>query len=118
MVFGAGDGNIYPVQIVCEICTDFTYSNFRIFIIEGIITCLVAITAWFIILDFPDKAEKKGFLTSTEAAVIMQRIEDDRGDSVADPLTWAKFFWASQRPFSTSQFVRDDHSVRVRMARG
>jgi hypothetical protein len=92
VVFGAGDGNIYPVQIVCEICTDFTYSNFRIFIIEGIITCLVAIAAWFIILDFPDKAEKKGFLTSTEAAVIMQRIEDDRGDSVADPLTWAKFF--------------------------
>ncbi|CAG5156211.1 uncharacterized protein ALTATR162_LOCUS4042 [Alternaria atra] len=62
-----------------------------IFIIEGIITCVVAITAWFIILDFPDKAEKKGFLTSTEAAVIMQRIEDDRGDSIADPLTWAKF---------------------------
>jgi sugar phosphate permease len=63
-----------------------------IFIIEGIITVAVAVAAWFIILDFPDKAEKKGFLTSSEAAVIMQRIEDDRGDSVNDPLTWEKFW--------------------------
>jgi sugar phosphate permease len=62
-----------------------------IFIIEGILTCLVAIAAWFIILDFPDKAEEKGFLTAAEAAVTLQRIEDDRGDSVDDPLTWAKF---------------------------
>lgn len=62
-----------------------------IFIIEGIITCVVAILAWFIILDFPDKAEKKGFLTSAEARVVLQRIEDDRGDSVDDPLTWPKF---------------------------
>lgn len=62
-----------------------------IFIIEGIITCLVAIAGWFIILDFPDKAEKKGFLTQTEAAVILRRIEIDRADSVHDPLTWAKF---------------------------
>ncbi|KAH9878283.1 hypothetical protein J1614_003500 [Plenodomus biglobosus] len=62
-----------------------------IFIIEGILTCVVAIAAWFIILDFPDKAEKKGFLTRAEAAVVLKRIEDDRGDSVDDPLTWAKF---------------------------
>lgn len=62
-----------------------------IFIIEGIITCVVAIAAWFIILDFPDKAEKKGFLSQREAAVVLQRIENDRGDSVDDPLTWAKF---------------------------
>lgn len=62
-----------------------------IFILEGILTCVVAIAAWFVILDFPDKAEKKGYLTRTEASVILQRIEDDRGDSVDDPLTWAKF---------------------------
>lgn len=51
----------------------------------------MAVSAWFIILDFPDKAEKKGFLTAAEAATVMQRIEDDRGDSVDDPLTWSKF---------------------------
>ncbi|CAI6337172.1 unnamed protein product [Periconia digitata] len=62
-----------------------------IFIIEGILTCLLAIASYFIILDFPDKAEKIGFLTHSEAACVLQRIEDDRGDSVSDPLTWAKF---------------------------
>ncbi|KAH7125140.1 major facilitator superfamily domain-containing protein [Dendryphion nanum] len=63
-----------------------------IFIIEAIITCVAAILAWFIIIDFPDRAEKKGFLTHGEATFILQRIEDDRGDSVADPLTLAVFF--------------------------
>lgn len=53
-------------------------------------TCIVAVAAWFIILDFPDKASNKGFLTPDEAAFVMQRIEDDRGDSVADPLTARK----------------------------
>ncbi|KAF2685980.1 MFS general substrate transporter [Lentithecium fluviatile CBS 122367] len=62
-----------------------------IFIIEGILTCVVATVAWFIILDFPDKAEKTGFLTQSQASFVLQRIEEDRGDSVADPLTWAKF---------------------------
>lgn len=64
----------------------------RIFIIEAIITCVAAILAWFVIIDFPDRAESKGFLTHGEATFVLQRIEDDRGDSVADPLTWAKFF--------------------------
>lgn len=64
----------------------------RIFIIEAIITCVAATVAWFFIIDFPDKAEKKGFLTNEEASFILQRIEDDRGDSVADPLTWAVLF--------------------------
>ncbi|KAF1948631.1 phthalate transporter-like protein [Byssothecium circinans] len=62
-----------------------------IFILEGILTCVVAILSWFIILDFPDKAEKTGFLNHAEAARVLQRIEDDRGDSVDDPLTWGKF---------------------------
>lgn len=62
-----------------------------IFILEGILTCVVAIGAWFIILDFPDKAAKQGFLTESEASYVLRRIEEDRGDSEADPLTWAKF---------------------------
>lgn len=63
-----------------------------IFILEGILTCVVAIGAWFIILDFPDKAAKQGFLNEREADFVLRRIEEDRGDSEADPLTWAKFF--------------------------
>jgi hypothetical protein len=55
-------------------------------------TVVVASIAWFIIVDFPDKAEKKGLLTHEEAAFIVRRIELDRNDAVPDPLTWAKFF--------------------------
>ncbi|OAG40778.1 hypothetical protein AYO21_05076 [Fonsecaea monophora] len=62
-----------------------------IFIIEGLLTVTVAVIAWFIIIDFPDKAEKKGLLTHEEASFIIRRIEDDRKDAVPDPLTWAKF---------------------------
>lgn len=54
---------------------------------------MAAICAWFIIIDFPDKAEKKGFLNHHDANYIQQRIEADRGDSQADPLTLKKFFF-------------------------
>jgi len=69
-----------------------------IFIIEGLLTVTVAIGAWFIIQDFPDKATTKGklgakpLLTQEEAHFIAQRIERDRGDAVPDPLTMRKFF--------------------------
>jgi hypothetical protein len=75
-----------------------TESTLRIFIIEGIITQVLAIVAWFIITDFPDKATKssklqfmKPLLTEKEASWVLNRIEVDRGDSVADPLTFSKF---------------------------
>ena len=55
-------------------------------------TVVVAVGSWLIIVDFPDKAEKKKFLTHDQASFITQRIEADRGDAVPDPLTWAKFF--------------------------
>ncbi|KAF1808506.1 MFS general substrate transporter [Eremomyces bilateralis CBS 781.70] len=63
-----------------------------IFIIEGLLTQVVAILAWFLIIDFPDKAERKGFLSPAEATFIANRIESDRGDSVPDELTWGRFF--------------------------
>jgi hypothetical protein len=55
------------------------------------LTQLVSIGAWFLIIDFPDKAAKKGFLTEAESAFIAQRIELDRGDAVPDGLTLVKF---------------------------
>ncbi|PGH02077.1 hypothetical protein GX51_04890 [Blastomyces parvus] len=61
-----------------------------IFIIEGLITQVVGIVSWFLIIDFPDKAQKTGFLTAEEADFIKDRIEKDRADSLSDPLTWAK----------------------------
>lgn len=62
-------------------------------IIEGLLTQIVAIGAWFLIIDFPDKAHKKKFLTGGEAAFVKQRIHIDRGDADPDPLTWTKFFF-------------------------
>ncbi|PWN48402.1 MFS general substrate transporter [Violaceomyces palustris] len=61
-----------------------------IFIIEGIITVLVALVAYWIIVDFPDKAVEKGFLTQSESDLVLTRIQRDRGDSEHDPLTWSK----------------------------
>lgn len=62
-----------------------------IFIIEGVLTQVVAILAWFLIVDFPDKAHRKGLLSANEAAFIARRIETDRGDSVADQMTTKVF---------------------------
>ncbi|KFX92673.1 hypothetical protein V490_05250 [Pseudogymnoascus sp. VKM F-3557] len=65
-----------------------------IFIIEGIVSTAVGISAFFIIPEFPEKATVKnsiglpGFLTPEEAAIILARIEHDRGDAVEDKLTF------------------------------
>lgn len=63
-----------------------------IFIIEGLMTIVIAIAAFFLIIDFPDKLlkTKHAFLSVTEIEIIKHRIDRDRKDSEADPLTWAK----------------------------
>lgn len=63
-----------------------------IFIIEGVLTQVVAILAFFLIVDFPDRAYKKGMLTEQEATFVAQRIDQDRGDAVADKMTTKVFF--------------------------
>lgn len=59
-------------------------------IIEGIMTCVAAIVAYFVLVDFPDKAHQKGLLSHDESEFIKQRLDRDRGDAVPDALTWAK----------------------------
>lgn len=54
-------------------------------IIEGAITCVICIAGYFILIDFPDKAD--GFLKIDEKAWVMDRINADRGDAVKDPIT-------------------------------
>ncbi|KAI5476832.1 hypothetical protein MNV49_007128 [Pseudohyphozyma bogoriensis] len=58
-----------------------------IFLIFGVITMGLGIIAYFTIVDFPDKAT---FLTPQQTAFIVQRINADRGDAVADKLTFSK----------------------------
>ncbi|PGH17691.1 hypothetical protein AJ80_04698 [Polytolypa hystricis UAMH7299] len=65
-----------------------------IFVIEGIITCVLAILGFFLVIDFPDNLLKKGraFLTHDEVALLKSRLERDRGDFEADEITMRKLF--------------------------
>jgi len=58
-----------------------------IFIVEGLITILLGFAMWSLIPDFPDKND---FLTAKQTALVLKRIEDDRGDSTPDPVTFQK----------------------------
>ncbi|KAF8418451.1 major facilitator superfamily domain-containing protein [Tirmania nivea] len=62
-----------------------------IFIIEGILTVLVGVTAFALMIDFPDKVLNSShrFLTKAEVEIIKFRIEKDRKDSEADSVTLA-----------------------------
>ena len=59
-------------------------------IIEGLLTQLLALGAWFIIIDFPDKAfRQSNFISQADAQIIKDRINRDRGDATPDlPQTW------------------------------
>ncbi|CUS09223.1 unnamed protein product [Tuber aestivum] len=62
-----------------------------ILIIEGVLTVIVALLAYFVIVDFPDKLlqRRKPFLTESDIEIIKARIDRDRDDSQSDPLTWS-----------------------------
>ncbi|KAL4808084.1 major facilitator superfamily domain-containing protein [Aspergillus unguis] len=80
-----------------------------IFIVEGAITMGVCILGWFIIIDFPTKAD--GFLSPEEKQFVIDRINHDRGDAEEDKLTtkkilhhlkdWRLYFWAFNLMAST-----------------
>jgi MFS family permease len=58
-----------------------------IFILEGVLTCVIALGAYFIIVDFPEKAVNSfglKFLNKAESEFICARIEQDRHDVVPE----------------------------------
>lgn len=61
-----------------------------IFILEGILTFLIAIAAYFVMHDYPATAR---FLTPAERQEVTRRLEDDRG-ALADEFNM-KYFWAA-----------------------
>ena len=70
------------------------YAGWRwIFIMEGIITCLVGIGGYFLLLDFPDRAATKSwnFLGERECNFILRRVNKDRGDANIEAFSLAKF---------------------------
>ncbi|OBT46270.1 hypothetical protein VE00_02324 [Pseudogymnoascus sp. WSF 3629] len=55
-----------------------------IFIMEGIITCLLGVAGYLLLVDFPDQAKgARGFLKDAEVDFVIARIEQDRADTVA-----------------------------------
>ncbi|KAE9411613.1 MFS general substrate transporter [Gymnopus androsaceus JB14] len=55
-----------------------------IFVIEGAVTFLFGLAAWTLLPEFPDNNK---FLTSEETKFVLERIEEDRGDSRPDEIT-------------------------------
>ncbi|KAI9670888.1 MAG: hypothetical protein M1817_003773 [Caeruleum heppii] len=66
-----------------------------IFIMEGIITCLIGIAGYWLLVDFPDKAHKSWrFLNDREIRFIINRVNKDRGDAAVEPFSMARFLVA------------------------
>ncbi|CAZ81943.1 unnamed protein product [Tuber melanosporum] len=61
-----------------------------ILIIASVTTVAVALLAYLVLIDFPDKLlqRRRPFLTDFDVEIIKSRIDRDRDDSQADPLTW------------------------------
>ncbi|KAJ7045663.1 high-affinity nicotinic acid transporter [Mycena alexandri] len=58
-----------------------------IFIIQGILTIVLAILNHLFIAEFP---QQNNFLTAEQTNLILTRVEQDRGDSLPDEITGAK----------------------------
>ncbi|GLB14927.1 hypothetical protein AtubIFM61612_004732 [Aspergillus tubingensis] len=59
-----------------------------IFIIEGILTCVMGIGSYAILVDFPEQSPKSWhFLNESEAAYVVATIENDRSDVYMEPFT-------------------------------
>ncbi|SDA02897.1 BZ3500_MvSof-1268-A1-R1_Chr11-1g03207 [Microbotryum saponariae] len=58
-----------------------------IFIIEGIVTFLVACVAPFVMTDFPEEAN---FLTQDEQQEVLRRLKADRGPSLQTEFAWSQ----------------------------
>jgi hypothetical protein len=66
-----------------------------IFIIEGVITCALAMVGYWLLVDFPDsKRQSWNFLGARERAWVVDRIKRDRGDSEVPPFNLGKFLRA------------------------
>jgi hypothetical protein len=66
-----------------------------IFIMQGVLTCAIALVGFVTIIDFPEHAAKKwcgfSFLTQQESEFVVARIEKDRKDAIAEPFQLGKY---------------------------
>lgn len=70
-----------------------------IFIIEGTVSCALALISYLVLVDLPENATKRNllgmpaFLTKEEAAVLLAHIERDRGDAQTDHFTFSDMLY-------------------------
>ncbi|KAJ5504965.1 phthalate transporter [Penicillium fimorum] len=63
-----------------------------IFIIEGLLTCVLGLGSYIFLVDFPEEAPKSWkFLNETEASFIITTIERDRADTNIEPFSIRKY---------------------------
>lgn len=66
-----------------------------IFVIEGLITCVLGIAGYWLLVDFPDSKRKSwSFLKEKEKAWICARVNADRGDAKVLPFSLGNFLRA------------------------
>ena len=86
-LFIQGFSNIFAYGLV-QIGDYTTYNGWRwIYIIEGVITAVLGIIAYFYLVDFP-QSRKTRFLSETEKAFVNERLSWDRGVNEAHKVTW------------------------------
>jgi len=64
-----------------------------IFIMEGVITCIIAIVAYIFLVPFPDAGADRawGFLKKPEVDFIIRKVDADRGDVQLEAFTMGRF---------------------------
>ncbi|PPJ52005.1 hypothetical protein CBER1_09642 [Cercospora berteroae] len=72
------------------------YNGWRwIFILEGLLTCIVAVAAYWFVADWPNKAK---FVTEGERAFINARLKNDSDATQHEGFTWANVGSAFKDP--------------------
>lgn len=63
-----------------------------IFVIEGLLTCVIAVIGYMLLVNFPQDAHKaRHFLSQREIEFVLQQIDRDRRDAKEEPFTWSAF---------------------------
>lgn len=63
------------------------------FLVQGLISCIIGIATYFWMVDFPENAHKSlYFLSKEEQKLAVSRIQADRRDVETEPFTWTNVF--------------------------
>ncbi|KAJ5847648.1 hypothetical protein N7455_011605 [Penicillium solitum] len=63
-----------------------------IFIIEGLLTCVLGLGSYILLVDFPEQSPKSWkFLNESEASFVIAKIQQDRADASVEPFSMRKY---------------------------